>query len=235
MRTIFVLSCLSAVAPLSAQTALSLVAATPIAAMTSTNAGAVTLQVKAQGQRIAASPNNVFLSTNQSTTAHYLSATTIVYPTIGYQGGVGFNFFERAYARGTAGDMAGSSASPAATGATFGPHAVLATFGAAPGTVGRFVVSWRNNIAAGGAAAVAIDIGDDGVVEVGQSAAAELSLPYTFGPSGQIVVRVSNECRSFGNGTSSTLRLARGASRIRAARARTRSRCSTTRRRPPRT
>ena len=158
----------------------------------------------AAGTPIASAPQNVFQNTSQSPAGSYLSATTIVYPTMPYQGGAGFNFFERAYARGTAQDVAGSSSSASAAGFSFGPHQVLASFGAAPGTAGHIKVSWRNNAATVGPTAVTgvlVDIGDDGVPEVQQAAAGEFSIPFTFGPSGQVAVRVGNECRSNGDGT----------------------------------
>lgn len=205
MKTSLVALCLFC-AGLSAQTSVALVAATPIAAHTLAAAGPATLQGIPAGQPIAGSPNNVFLNTSQSPTPAYLSATTIVYPTLPNQGGAGFNFFERAYARGTAADLAGSSPSAAAAGATFGPHAVLATFSAAPGTVGRIVVSYRTSAAnVAGTTGASVDIGNDGTAEFAQAAGAQWSSPVTIGPSGQLVVRVANECRSAGNGTATTV------------------------------
>ncbi len=202
LTRVFACGALGALA-LPAQTSLSLVAATPIAAATSAAGGAVTLQGIAQGLPISNSPNNVFLSTNQSANG-YLSATTIVYPTLSYQGGAGFNFFERAYAAGNPGNTAGSSASTSPGGATFGPHAVLATFSASPGTAGSIRVSWRNNAAAAGSANAIVDIGNDGTAEVNQGTPQQLAFPFTFPASGQVVVRVSNECRSTGTGTSTS-------------------------------
>ncbi|MFO1076759.1 MAG: hypothetical protein U1E73_03430 [Planctomycetota bacterium] len=199
------LAFLSLVPALAAQTTLSMVSATPIAAATSQAGGVATLQGIGQNATIGSSPNNVFLMTSQSPAGAYLSATTICYPTLPYQGGIGFNFFERAYARGTANDLAGSSASTSSTGVAFGPHAVLATFAAAPGTVGHVVVSWRTSSGTTGVKSARVDIDDDGVPEVSQSAAQEFSFPYTIGPSGTLVVRASNECASSGNGTSSTI------------------------------
>lgn len=201
MRTPLLACAVLGAVSLPAQTTLSLAAATPIAAVTSAAGGATTFQGIAQGQPIGSSPNQVFLSTSQSANG-YLSATTIVYPTVGYQGGAGFNFFERAYAAGNPGNAAGSSASTSASGATFGPHAVLATFQAAPGTVGNIRVSWRNNDVAAGTANAIVDIGNDGIAEVNQAAPQEFSFPFTFPASGQVVVRVANECRSTGTGTS---------------------------------
>lgn len=205
MRSHFLAVPLLLTALLSAQASVSLVAATPIAAMTSAAGGATTLQGVPLGRVIAGSPNNVFLTTNQSPTGTYLSASTICYPTQSYQGSAGFNFFERAYARGTAADAAGSSAASAQAGATFGAHAVLATFSATPGTVGRIVVSFRASAAPGGTTGAAIDVGNDGTAEFAQAGAGEYSLPYTFGSSGQVAVRVANECRQVGNGTTSML------------------------------
>ncbi|MBL8755022.1 MAG: hypothetical protein JNK15_17080 [Planctomycetes bacterium] len=205
MRIHFLACALSGASLLTAQTTLSLVAATPIAALTSAAGGANTLQGIAQGTPIAASPNNVFLTTSQSQNG-YLSATTIVYPTLSYQGGAGFNFFERAYAAGNPANAAGTSSSTAAAGGTFGPHAVLATFAAAPGTVGNIKVSWRTNEAAAGTgtAHARVDIGNDGVLEVDQATMQEFSFPFTFPASGQVVVRVANECQSTGSGTSTS-------------------------------
>lgn len=188
---------------LPAQTTVSLSAATPIGALTSANGGAATFQGIPQGRAIGASPNNVFLFTSQSAGGS-LSATTIIYPTLGTQGGAGFNFFERANAAGNAANAAGSSASTAATGATFGPHAVLATFSAAPGTVGAVKVSWRNNAATAGSANAVVDIGNDGIAEVNQSGPQEFSFPVTIPLSGQIVVSVGNECLSNGTGSTAT-------------------------------
>lgn len=200
-----VMLCLAAAGALPAQASVTLAAATPIAVATVASSGATTFQGIPQGQPIGASPNQVFLTTNQSPSGSYVSATTICYPTLGYQGSAGFNFFERAYARGTAGDVAGTSASGAAAGATFGPHAVLATFQAAPGTVGRIVVQFRRSAANGGTASAAVDVGNDGTAEFAQAGAGSAALPYTFGASGQVDVRVGNECRSAGNGTSATV------------------------------
>ena len=197
--------CLFASVPLAAQTTVALAAATPIAALTSTTAGGTTFQGVAQGAPIGASPTNLLLMTSQSPTGSYTSATTICYPTLGFQGGAGFNFFERAYARGTAADTAGTSASAAQAGATFGAHAVLATFSAPSGTAGRITVSYRRSAVNGGIASAAIDVGNDGTAEFAQSNAGTFHLPYTFGPSGQVAVRVTNECQSAGNGTANTL------------------------------
>ena len=74
------------------QTSVSLSAATPIAALTSAAGGTTSFDGIPQAQPIGASPLNVFLSTTQNVAGSYLSATTIVYPTMGYQGGAGFNF-----------------------------------------------------------------------------------------------------------------------------------------------
>ncbi|MEZ6035973.1 MAG: hypothetical protein R3F29_00740 [Planctomycetota bacterium] len=199
---------LSICSPLLAQTTLSLQAATPLATATADAGAASTFQVTPAGTVIAGSPNSVFQVTSQSPSPDYLSATTIVYPTLSYQGGAGFNFFERANVRGSVQDEAGTSASAVATGATFGSHEVLATFSAAPGTVGHVKVSWRNNattVGASGTTGARVDVGDDGVFEVDQAAAGEFSIPFTFGASGQVVVRVGNECRSRGDGTSATV------------------------------
>ncbi|MBL8729558.1 MAG: hypothetical protein JNM25_14080 [Planctomycetes bacterium] len=202
MRLLILCTCVLATS-LTAQTTISLVAATPIGALTSDAGGVDTFVGIPQGQAIGSSPNNVFLSTNQSPGGDYLSATTIIYPTLAYQQAIGFNFFERANARGATADAAGSTSATGGTGATFGAHAVLATFANAPGTVGRVVVSWRNNGAtSGGTTFATVDIGDDGTAEVAQANPGEFSFPYTIGASGQVVVRVACECRSNGAGTS---------------------------------
>lgn len=190
--------------PACAQATVTLVAATPIAACTTTG-GASTIQGVPQGHAIGPSPNQLFLSTSQAPGTTYLSATTIVYPTSAVEGGIGFNFFERATARGSASDVAGSSASTSPTGTTFGSHAVLATFGAAPGTVGRILVSFRRSAANGGTAGASVDVGNDGSIEFASTTAAETSYPCTIGPTGQVVVRVGNECRSAGNGSATSV------------------------------
>lgn len=204
MRTTL-LAVLSFVPALAAQATVTMVSATPIAAATSQSGGAATLQGIGQNTVIGGSPNNVFLMTSQSPTGGYLSATTICYPTLPINGGIGFNFFERAYARGTANDQAGSSTSTSNANVVFAPHAVLATFAAAPGTVGHVLVSWRNSGGTTGTYGATVDIGNDGTNEVAQAAAHEFSFPYTFGASGTLAVRVANECRSNGNGTSTTV------------------------------
>lgn len=188
-------------AGLSAQTTLSLSAQTPVATMTS--GAQQTFQVTAQGQAIGSSPNQVFQTSSQSPSPDWLTATTIIYPTLGFGGGKGFNFFERATCRAAVGDSAGTSQSANAIGAAFGAHAVIATFGAAPGTPGNIVISWRNNLAAVGANGYAdcrIDIDNNGTFEVSQNAAQNFSFPHTMGTSGQVDVLVSNECRSDGDG-----------------------------------
>lgn len=188
-----------------AQTTVTLVAATPIAACTVAAGGATTFQGVPQGHAIGVSPNQLLLGTSQNPATAYLSATTIAYPTSPVQGGIGFNFFERATARGSASDVAGSSASASQSGATLGSHAVLATFQAAPGTVGRILVSFRRSAANGGTAAASVDVGNDGSVEFASTTAAETSYPCTIGPSGLVVVRVGNDCRSAGNGSSTSV------------------------------
>ena len=201
MRALKLLVLPSLVAGLSAQATVTLSAATPIATMTS--AAAQTFAVTPQGTAIGSSPNQVFQSSSQSPSPDWLTATTIIYPTAGFSGGAGFNFFERATTRAAVGDSSGTSQSAAAAGATFGGHGVLASFAAAPGTPGNIVISWRNNLAtvgANGTANCVIDIGNDGTLEVSQAAQQNFSFPYTFGASGMVDVLVNNECRSDGNG-----------------------------------
>ena len=192
---------LSLSAQTTVQTTVSLSAATPIAALTSAAGGTTSFHGIPQAQPIGASPLNVFLSTTQNVAGSYLSASTIIYPTAGYQGGAGFNFFERANARGSAIEAAGTSASPAQTGAAFGAHAVLAVFSAPQGTQGRVRVSFRNNAGPNSTTGATVDVGNDGIFEVNQANPGEFNLPYTFGASGQVAVRVGNLCRSNGNGT----------------------------------
>ena len=193
-------------ASLSAQTTVTLSAATPISTMTSstmTSSSAQTFEVTPQGAAIGSSPNQVFQNSSQSPSPNWLTATTIIYPTAGFSGGAGFNFFERATTRGAVGDSSGTSQSASATGAAFGGHGVLATFAAAPGTAGNIVISWRNNlttVGANGTANCQIDVDNDGTLEVSQSAAQNFTFPYTIGASGMLDVLVNNECRSDGDG-----------------------------------
>lgn len=188
-------------ASLAAQTTVSLSTATPVSTMT--QGAAQTFEVTAQGQTIGTFPNTVFQTSSQSPSPDWLTATTIIYPTSGFSGGAGFNFFERATCRAPVGHSAGTSQSASATGATFGAHAVRATFGAAPGTAGNIVISWRNNlptVGPNGFADCRIDIDNDGTFEVSQSAGQNFSFPYTIGSSGTVDVFCSNECRSDGDG-----------------------------------
>jgi len=201
IRILTVLSLFPFAASLTAQTTISMSAATPIATMTS--GAQQTFGVTAQGATIGSYPNNVFQTSSQSPSPDWLTATTIIYPTQGFSGGKGFNFFERATCRAPVGHSAGTSQSAAAAGATFDAHAVMATFGAAPGTAGSIVISWRNNlptVGSNGHADCKIDIDNDGTFEVSQSAAQNFSFPYTMGASGSVDVLVSNECRSDGDG-----------------------------------
>ncbi|MFN3243904.1 MAG: hypothetical protein ACE37K_20530 [Planctomycetota bacterium] len=203
IRTLLLPALLLSGVDVAAQTTLSITAATPLGSRTSSALAGDTFVVTAQGQTIGSYPNNVFQSTSQSPGGDHLSATTIVYPTQPYNGGAGFNFFERATARAPIGDAAGSSASPASTGAGFAGHGVTATFGAAPGTAGVLRFDWRNNLTTvgpNGTAFVRVDVDADGTFEVAQSAAATITLPYTFGPSGQVDVYIECACRSDGDG-----------------------------------
>lgn len=202
MRAPLLLSLLVTMAPAVAQTTVNTIALTPLAALTRSSAGD-TFDGVAANTAIASSPNNLFLSESQNSTG-YQSATTICYPTLPYQGGIGVNFFERAYARGTATEQAGSSASPAAAGATFGPHSILCTFHAAPGTVGTIQLSFRAATALGGTTSFALDVGNDNVVEASGTQGTTVSVPFTFPASGSVDVRVDNQCHAVGNGTTTT-------------------------------
>ncbi|MCA8966449.1 MAG: hypothetical protein H6838_18115 [Planctomycetes bacterium] len=202
MKSSLLLCVLATAATAVAQTTVNTIALTPIAALTRSSAGD-TFDGIAANTAIGSSPTNVFLGQSQSQ-AGYQSATTIIYPTMPYQGGIGVNFFERAYARGTTSAEAGSSASATAAGATFGPHAILCTFHASPGTVGHIILNFRASTAPNGATSFALDVDNDNVVDASGTATTNVSLPYTFGPSGSVDVRVDNECYAVGNGSSST-------------------------------
>lgn len=198
---------LACAAVVSGQTTVTIQAATPVATLTRSAVGD-SFEVTAQGQTIGPYPSNVFQTTSQSAGSSWLSATTIVYPTQPYLGGVGLNVFERASVRGAVGESAGSSASAGPAGAAFGPHEVLARFAAAPGTVGEVIVSWRNNLDAvgpNGSGRCRVDVDDDGVAEFDQAAAEQFVFPYTIGASGTVDVRVANTCRSDGDGSGATI------------------------------
>lgn len=130
----------------------------------------------------------------------YLSATTLAYTTMPYQRGIGLNFFERAYARGAATDVCGTSSSPARSGAQLGPHSLLLTFGNAPGTRGKVVFSFRANPGTTGTVGAGIDIDNDGAYELQATAGAFQEFPYTIPQSGVVDVRVDNECHVTGTG-----------------------------------
>lgn len=183
-------------------TTISITAATPIAAMTQVAGGAATFLGIAQGTPISNTPSNVFLNTSQSPSGGWLSATTICYPTMAYQQGIGVNFFERANARGAVGDTSGSSASTSPTGASFGPHAILCTFTNAPGTIGKIRLQFRASPAATGTTGVVLDIGNDGVIDLQSAVGVYQDFPFTFPASGQVTVRLGNECLAAGDGTS---------------------------------
>lgn len=110
------------------------------------------------------------------------------------------NFWERASVRGATTDSAGSSASTSAAGATFGAHAILCTFRNAPGTAGRIRLSFRASAAATGTTGVALDIGNDGTVELQSATSVLQDFPFTFGASGAVTVRLASECRTDGDG-----------------------------------
>jgi hypothetical protein len=172
--------------------------------LTSAASGPSTYQGVGLGTPIANSPNNLFLMTSQSPTGVALSASTICYPTLPINGGIGVNFFERANARGATGDVAGSSASAQQTGATFGPHAILCTVHGAPGTIGKIQLSFRQSAAATGTTGVLLDIGNDNTIELQSAAGVARDFPFTFGANGMVDVRVSNDCRATGDGTSTS-------------------------------
>lgn len=130
----------------------------------------------------------------------YLSATTLAYPTQPYQDGIGLNFFERAYARGTTADVCGSSSSAAAAGAQFGPHALLLSFANLPGTRGKLVFQFRANAGTHGTVGARLDLGNDGSFEAQLAATATREFPATIPQSGVLTVRVDNECRVSGSG-----------------------------------
>ncbi len=178
------------------QTTLSTVTATPIAVLSQVGTQSAFTVVPANTP-VAGTPNTVNINARLDQ-GGYASATTIAYPTQPYQGSIGLNFFERAYARGTAAEIAGTSSSAQQNGAMHGPHALLLTFRNAPGTAGRIVFNFRASTT--GAVAGSIDIGDDGNVEFAATAGASREFPFTFGPSGQVVVRVTNDCRATGTG-----------------------------------
>ncbi|MCA8963356.1 MAG: hypothetical protein KDC48_00640 [Planctomycetes bacterium] len=179
---------------LCAQASIALTSASPISVLTSDSAGVSTFGTVAQNQPIGYWPNAVSLSTSQYPNGKSLFASTSIYPTQSYQGGIGLNYFEHAACRGVPGDFAGSSASAGQTGATLGAHSVLATFSAAPGTAGEFRITLLANAGTNGTAFASVDVGNDNVVEYAQGNTGSFVIPYTFGPSGQEIVRIDNEC-----------------------------------------
>lgn len=189
---------------LAAQTTVSIRSASPISVMTNVAGGNVTFDGIPQNRTIGAWPNHVALSTSQSPagTGKFLLASTSINPTVAYQGGIGLNFFEHAYCRGDANDFAGSSNSATQSGATLGAHTVLATFSAAPGTVGEIRISLRTNPGTNGTVFATVDVDNDGSNEFAQGTGASVSIPYTIGQSGQVTVRVGNECNVSGLGVS---------------------------------
>lgn len=154
------------------------------------------------GSTVGGFPNNLSLRGRVDLpTGAYASSTTLAYPTQPYAGGAGLNFFERAYARGTSAEQSGSVASAAGPVGAFGPHALLATFQAAPGTVGKIVFSYRVGPYATSTTSGSIDVGNDGTVEAsGAGASTSQEVPFTFGPSGSVDVRITNECHVTGTG-----------------------------------
>ncbi|MCA8978228.1 MAG: hypothetical protein KDC98_26105, partial [Planctomycetes bacterium] len=139
-------------------------------------------------------------STSQYPTGKSLFASTSIYPTQPYDGGIGLNYFEHAACRGTAGDFAGSSASVAQTGAVPGAHSVLATFSAPQGTAGEFRITLLANAGVNGTAFATVDLDNDGTVEYARGTTGSVAIPYTIGASGQVVVRINNECQMPGVG-----------------------------------
>ena len=185
-------------------TTVSVVASGPIAALTSAAGGTTSFQGVPSGRPIGASPTNLFLFTSQAPTGASLSATTICYPTQPINEGIGVNFFERANARGAAGDQCGTSASAQQAGASFGPHGILCTFANTPGRVGKIVVSFRQSAASTGSTGVSVDIGNDNTLELQSAVGVYREFPFTFGTSGTVDVRVANDCRAAGDGTSAS-------------------------------
>lgn len=204
-RTVTAFSCGLLATALAAQgTSVATIAATPIAAATSVTGGASTFEGVAQNRAIGASPNHVFLFTSQTTPTGSLSASSICYPTLAYDDGIGVNFFARANARGASGDQAGTSASAQQQGLTFGPQAIVCTFRSAPGTAGNVILSFRQSAAASGSTAMSLDIGNDNSVELQSSVGVRREFPFTFGASGTLAVRVTNDCQAIGDGTPTT-------------------------------
>lgn len=197
MRTLLSIAVFAALA--SAQTTVSIVTSGPVAAFAD-NGTAPAFQGVAAGTAVANSPRNLFLSA-RCATGEYASATTIAYPTQPYQEGIGLNFFERAYVRGSASTVAGSSASASASGAALGPHALLATFSNAPGTAGRIRFDFRANPGTTGAVFGSIDIDADGTVEASTNAGQSFDIPYVIGTSGTVDVLITNECMVTGTGS----------------------------------
>ncbi len=179
---------------LTAQTTVALTSASPISVLTSDAAGVGTFGTVAQNQPIGYWPNTVALSTSQYPNGKSLLASTNIYPTQSYQEGIGLNYFEQAACRGLPGDFAGTSASAAQAGATLGVHSVLATFAATPGTSGEFRITLLANSGTNGTTFATVDVDNDNTNEFAQGTTGSFVIPYTFGASGQAVVRIDNEC-----------------------------------------
>lgn len=193
-----VLVCTAVVHAQIPQTTMTAMTDGPVAALAQIGTNTA-FQVTAASTPVAASPNNLSLVATLNT-GGYASAITTAYPTQPYQGQIGVNFFERAYARGTSSEIAGTSASAAQQGASHGPHALRVTFQNNPGVSGKIVFSFRANASIGGVTAGSIDVGADGTVEYSTTASGFRELPFTFGTAGSVVVKVTNECRIAGSG-----------------------------------
>ena len=203
MRSLLPTLCLFPAALFSAslaaqQATIAIQSATPISLFTSDSVGTTTFETVAAGTTIGYWPNGVSFSSSQYPNGKSFFATTSIYPTQPSYGGIGLNYFARAGCRGVAGDFAGTSNSANAAGATAGSHAVLATISAPPGTIGEFSISHLVNPGNNGIATASVDIDNDGSIEW---SGGSTTIPYTFGASGQVTVRIDNRSWSPGVGT----------------------------------
>jgi hypothetical protein len=173
----------------------------PVATLVTTPGQAV-LDFVAAGTPVGSGPQSLNLSTriDQGT---YVSSTTIAYPTLPHDDGIGLNFFERAYARGATTDACGTASATGAAGAQLGPHSLLLTFADVPGTRGKLIFQFRASAGTTGTVGAALDIGNDGNFEVQAGAATTLEFSLTIPSSGALLVRVDNECHVAGAGSSS--------------------------------
>jgi hypothetical protein len=129
----------------------------------------------------------------------YAGFITIAYPQIG---GLSVAVLERGYARGTARESGGTSASLLAAGATTGPHEFLMTIAAAPGTPGTLRISWNAQAELGATVSGAIDVGNDGSFEwTGGAGTRGAILPMTVGAQ-PTAVRIVTDGAAAGTGSS---------------------------------